>query len=212
MFDVLIIGGGVSGMSCALVLGSAKNKPFVNNKKIGIIAHQKNSSLQEALLNNVYGIAPGKLGSDLLSESIQHLTELYPHISQIPNEKVLKIEGESTSSVRPSSSCPEFTITTNKNIYKSKIVVVGIGAANTFAIEGLMEYVEPHQKTLAEKQRIQLKNSDHKVAEGIYVTGTLAGWRSQVAIAAGSGASVATDILTLWNDGIQTQVHDSIKK
>ena len=202
MFDVLIIGGGVSGISCALVLGSAKNKSFVNNKKIGVIAHQKNSSLQEALLNNVYAIAPGKLGSDLLSESIQHLSETYPHITQIPNEKVLKIEGKS----------PEFTITTNKSIYKSKIVVVGIGAANTFAIEGLMQYVEPNQKTLPEKQRIQLKNSDHKVAEGIYVTGTLAGLRSQVAIAAGSGAAVATDILTLWNDGIQTQVHDSIKK
>ncbi len=202
MFDVLIIGGGVSGISCALVLGSAKNKSFVNNKKIGVIAHQKNSSLQEALLNNVYGIAPGKLGSDLLSESIQHLSETYPHITQISNEKVLKIEGKS----------PEFTITTNKSIYKSKIVVVGIGAANTFAIEGLMQYVEPNQKTLPEKQRIQLKNSDHKVAEGIYVTGTLAGLRSQVAIAVGSGAAVATDILTLWNDGIQTQVHDSIKK
>ena len=26
MFDVLIIGGGVSGMSCALVLGSAHKK------------------------------------------------------------------------------------------------------------------------------------------------------------------------------------------
>ncbi len=202
MFDVLIIGGGVSGISCALVLGSAKNKSFVAEKKIGVIAHQKTSSLQEALLNNVYGIASGTLGSTLLSESIQHLSESYPHIDQIPNEKVLKIEREST----------EFTITTNKNTYKSKIVVVGIGAANTFAIEGLMEYVEQNQKTLPEKQRIQLKNTDHKVTEGIYVTGTLAGWRSQVAIAAGSGAAVATDILSLWNDGNQTQVHDSIKK
>ena len=202
MFDVLIIGGGVSGMSCALVLGSAKNKTFVVDKKIGIIAHQKNSSLQEALINNGYGITPGKLGADLLSESIQHLYEIYPHISQILNEKVLKIEGES----------PEFTITTNKNTYKSKTIVMAIGYSNTFAIEGLMQYVEPHQKTLPEKLRIQLKNSDHKVAEGIYVTGTLAGWRSQVAIAAGSGAAVATDILTLWNGGIQTQSHDSIKK
>jgi hypothetical protein len=34
------------------------------------------------------------------------------------------------------------------------------------------------------------------VAEGIYVAGTLAGWRSQLSIAAGSGAAVATDILT----------------
>ncbi|HQF47644.1 MAG TPA: NAD(P)/FAD-dependent oxidoreductase, partial [Flavobacterium alvei] len=45
MFDVLIIGGGVSSMSCALILGSAKNKPFVTDKTIGIIAHQKNSNL-----------------------------------------------------------------------------------------------------------------------------------------------------------------------
>ena len=202
MFDVLIIGGGVSGMSCALVLGSAKNKPFVTDKTIGIIAHQKNSNLQEAVINNAYGIPPGKLGADLLSESIQHLSENYPHITQIPNEKVLKIEGDSS----------EFTITTNKNTYKSKMVVVGIGAANTFAIEGLMHFVEPHQKAPPEKQRIQLKNTDHKVAEGIYVTGTLAGSRSQVAIAAGSGAAVAADILTLWNGGIHTQVHDSIKK
>jgi len=202
VFDVLIIGGGVSGMSCALVLGSAKNKPFVINKKIGILTHQKTSSLQEALINNAYGITPGKLGSDLLNESIQHLSETYPHVTQIPSEKVQKIEGDS----------PEFTITTNKNNYKTKMIVMAIGYSNTFDIERLMEYVEPHQKTLPEKQRIQLKNTDHKVAEGIYVTGTLAGWRSQVAIAAGSGAAVATDILTLWNGGIQTQSHDSIKK
>jgi len=202
VFDVLLIGGGVSGMSCALVLGSAKNKPFVTGKKIGIIAHQKTSSLQEAIINNAYGIPPGKLGADLLAESIQHLTETYPHIIQIQDEKVLKIEDEFS----------DFTITTNKNIYKYKIIIVAIGYSNTFAIEGLMDFVEPHQKSLAEKQRIQLKNTAHKVTEGIYVTGTLAGWRSQVAIASGSGAAVATDILTLWNNGIQTQSHDSIKK
>jgi L-2-hydroxyglutarate oxidase LhgO len=202
VFDVLLIGGGVSGMSCALVLGSAKNKPFVIDKKIGIIVHQKTSSLQEAIINNAYGIAPGTLGTDLLSESKQHLSHTYPHITQIPDEKVLKISGE----------FPEFIVITNKNTYKSKIIIVGIGAANTFAIEGLMEYVEMHKKIPTEKQRIQLKNNDHLVSEGIYVTGTLAGWRSQVAIAAGSGAAVATDILTLWNGGIQTQSHDSIRK
>lgn len=201
MLDVLIIGGGVSGMSCALVLGSAKNKPFAIDKKIGIFTHQKASALQDALFNNAYGIIPGKLGSELLTESIQHLSETYPHITQIPNEKVLKIEG----------IFPEFTVTTNKNSYKTKTIVIGIGSANTFAIDGLMHYVEPHQKALPEKQRIQLKNSDHKVADGIYVIGTLAGWRSQLAIAAGSGAAVATDILTLWNGGVQTHCHDSIR-
>ena len=74
-----------------------------------------------------------------------------------------------------------------------------------------MQFVAPHPKAVAEKQRIYLLNADHKVTEGIYVAGTLAGWRSQLTIAAGSGAAVATDLLTLWNNGIDTQSHDSIK-
>ncbi|MCZ8330396.1 MAG: FAD-dependent oxidoreductase [Flavobacterium sp.] len=202
MFDVLIIGGGVSGMSCALVLGSAHKKPLVIDKKIGIITHQKASSLQDALFNNAYGIPAGKLGSELLTESIEHLKNQYAHIDQIEGEKVLKIEGEAGN----------FTVVTNKKSYSSKIVVIGIGAGNPFTIEGLEEYVVPHQKTIPEKNRIQLKNTDHKVTEGVYVTGTLAGWRSQLSIASGSGAAVATDILTLWNNGVHVQVHDSIRK
>lgn len=201
MFDVLIIGGGVSGVSCALVLGSAKNKSFVIDKKIGILTHQKTSSLQDALFYNAYGIPSGKLGSELLSESLENLTNTYPHITQIAGQKVLKIEG----------NYPEFKVITNKGSFTAKNIIIGIGSANTFAIEGLMQYVEPHKKALPEKNRIQLRNIDHKVAEGIYVIGTLAGWRSQLSIAAGSGAAVATDILTLWNNGIQTHSHDSIR-
>lgn len=202
MFDVLILGGGVSGVSCALVLGSAKNKSFAIDKKLGIIAHQKTSSLQEALFNNAYGIPAGKLGSDLLTETLEQLQNLYPHVTQIEEEKVVIVSG----------AYPNFTVTTNKNSYSTKNIVVAIGYSNSFDIEGLMEYVEPHKKAVAEKHRIQLKNDDHKVADGIYVVGTLAGWRSQLAIAAGSGAAVATDILTLWNNGISSQSHDSIKK
>ena len=202
MYDVLIIGGGVSGLSCALVLGSAQNKIFASDKKIGIFTHQKASNLQEALFNNAYGIAAKTLGSDLLTQSTFQLQEQYPHIIQIENEKVMAIEGKSG----------DFTVVTNRKSYSAKIIVVAINASQTFAIEGLMHYVIPHKKAIAEKNRIQLENNDHLVAQGIYVAGTLAGWRSQLAIAAGSGASVATDILTLWNDGNHTQVHDSTKK
>lgn len=202
MFDVLIIGGGVSGVSCALILGSAHPKPYAADKKIGIITHQKTSSLQEALFNNAYGIAPGKTGAELLVESTEQLATMYPDIEQIPNEKVLSVSGQAGN----------FTVTTNKQSYQTKMIVVGIGSANTFAIEGLMQYVIPHKKAIPEKNRIQLSNDDHKVDEGIYVIGTLAGWRSQLAIAAGSGAAVATDIMTLWNNGNQSQSHDRIPK
>ena len=154
------------------------------------------------MFNNAYGIPAGTLGADLLVQSTQQLQEQYPYIFQIENEKVMSIEGNSGN----------FTVVTNKKSYLTKVIVVAINSSNTFSIEGLMQYVIPHKKAIPEKNRIQLENNDHLVVEGIYVAGTLAGWRSQLAIAAGSGASVATDILTLWNDGIHAQAHDSIKK
>ena len=88
---------------------------------------------------------------------------------------------------------------------------MAVGSSNTFGIAGLEQFVETHKKSLAEKNRIQLNNVDHKVADGIYVAGTLAGHRSQLAIASGSGAAVATDILVLWNNGVETHIHDSIR-
>lgn len=202
MFDCLIIGGGVSGVSCAQILGSAHKKDFVAEKRIAIITHQKASMLQDALFNNAYGIAPGTLGSNLLQSSLQDLATMYPHIEQINHEKVISVVKNSDG----------FFVTTNNNVYEAKIVVVAINSSNPITIEGLDEYVEAHKKSLPQKNRIQLKNEDHLVTEGMYVAGTLAGHRSQLAIAAGSGAAVGTDILTLWNNGIETHAHDSIRK
>src|SRR5690606_40033211 len=98
----------------------------------------------------------------------------------------------------------------NNNIYEATIGVVAVRSSNAFDIEGLNQYVIPHKKALTEKNRIQLLNEDHKVSENLYVAGVLAGHRSQVAIASGSGAAVATDILTLWNNGTQSHYYDSI--
>lgn len=197
-YDVLIIGGGAAGMSCALILGSANKAPFAANKKVGIIMHQKASALANGLFNNVLGIQPGTTGKEILESGKKHLSDLYAHVDQIEKEKVVKIEGVSGG----------FTVFTNKNQYKTKTIVVAVGPSNLFSIEGLKEYIEPHQSLPPAKERIQLKNKDHIVTEGIYVAGILAGWISQFSIAAGSGAHVATDILAIWNDGNPTVAHD----
>lgn len=199
-FDALIIGGGAAGLSCALVLGSAKDKLFAKDKSIGIITHQKTSHLQNALFNNVLGLPPGTLGRDLLENGKEQLKNLYPHITQIEKEKVTQIEKTSEG----------FLVLTNKNEYYSKTVVIAVGYTSLISIKGLENFIEPHPRAVKEKDRIWLKNEDHLIEENLYVAGTLAGWRSQFAIACGSGSHVATDILTHWNGGKHTKVHDKI--
>lgn len=201
-FDVLIIGGGVAGMSCALVLGSAQFKPYAKDKKIGIIMHQKASALDGALFNNVLGIPPGTTGKEILESGRTQLRETYPHVVQIEKEKVSEVKNLENG----------FLIKTNKQSYISKVVVVAIGPSNLFNIEGLLKHVEPHGNLPVKKDRIQLKNTNHLVEENLYAAGVLAGWRSQFATAAGSGAHVATEILTLWNNGQTSMVHDSEPK
>jgi flavin-dependent dehydrogenase len=200
MFDVIIVGGGAAGMSCALVLGSAKERPYVSNKRIGIITHQKTSHLQTALFNNVLGIKPRTTGASILKSGKEQLATLYPEIEQIEKEKVRELINNQD----------HFEVLTNKESYKTKIVVIAVGYTDLITITGLEKYIEPHPRAAKEKNRIWLKNTDHLIEDNLYVAGTLAGWRSQFAIASGSGTHVATDILTLWNDGNHTKIHDKV--
>ena len=200
-FDVLILGGGAAGLSCALVLGSGLSRPYAQNRKVALIAHQKSSHLSSALLNNALGIPTGTSGKEILDSGIQQLKNSYPEVEQIPKEKVLKIaflEGG-------------FEVLTNKNTYTSKNVILATGYSQPFTIKGLENFIIPHRKSKVSKERIQLTNFEHLVSPGLFVCGTLAGHRSQFAIACGSGAAVATDILTMWNDGEHTKVHDKLK-
>ena len=157
VYDALIIGGGVSGMQCALVLGSGLSKPFAEGKKVGIILHQRASHLQNALFNNVLGLPSGTLGQDILKSGQDQLTDQYPEVIQIKKEKVLSVREESGL----------YTIQTNKNQYQTKIAVIALNYAKPFTIEGLEDYIEPHQKANAKKDRIQLKNNDHLIKEGL---------------------------------------------
>ena len=147
-----------------------------------------------------WGFRAKTTGQSILRNGLQQLDELYPHVDQIKSEKVLEVGG----------AAGDFSVVTNKGKYKTKIVVIALGYTNNFDIKGLESYVTSHRKAKPEKQRIQLTNEDHLVSEGVYVAGTLAGWRSQFAIATGSGAAVATDILTLWNNGEHIKIHDKI--
>jgi hypothetical protein len=109
MFDVLIIGGGVSS------IGLCKNKKFATEKnKFSLI---KNHHLRKLfLITPIDSCRNIGLGFIVTKRSTAILMSLKYQT------KSLKVEGQS----------PDFTITTNKNTYKTKVIVVTIGASNTF--------------------------------------------------------------------------------
>ena len=163
MFDALIIGGGVAGMQCALVLGSGLKKPYAENKKVGVIMHQRSSHLQNALFNNVLGLPSGTIGSDVLTAGKKQLTTKYPDVTQIEGEKVISIAIQNHFHI----------VKTNKNEYKTQVIVLALNYAKPFLIKGLEAYLEPHQSAKASKDRIQLRNENYLVTENVYVCGTL---------------------------------------
>lgn len=198
MFDLLIIGGGPSAISCALVLGSASSKPYMENKKIGMIAYQKTADLNIAVVNNLLGVAKETKGKDLMETAWKQVNS-FPSIEQLTQEAVV--------SILPKEG--HYEVKTQENTYSATQVVIAIGHHPRMAkIEGLESYVIPHEKSLVGIKKSALKNKNLVVREGMYVAGLASGCASQVAIAIGEGADVAVQLLTKWNGGEFDHHHD----
>ncbi len=199
MYDLIIIGGGPAALSCALVLGSAEKKEYMQDKKIAIIANQKASDMNAALLNNLYGVEQGVKGKDFLKESLKQL-DMFSNIEQLSPDMVNAVLDKGDA----------YEVKTEKDTYKAKQVVLAIGHGKKVNdIEGLSQYVEKHINTPAGMERFALKNKNLLVdGKGMYVAGVLGGCASQVVIAAGTGADVAVQLLTKWNNGVFDHHHD----
>ncbi len=198
MFDLLIIGGGPAAISCAMVLGSAASKSYMSSKKIGMIAYQKTADLNAAVLNNLFGVDLGAKGKTVAEDELKKLDN-FKNIEQLakaPIEEIIE-KGE------------YYEIKTESTSYQAKQVVLAIGHNPRIAkIKGLEKYVVKHEKSLPGVEKVALKNTDLVVKEGLYVAGLTSGCASQVAIAVGTGADVAVQLLTKWNDGVFDHYHD----
>ena len=195
-YNVIIIGGGASGLSCALTLASAKGRgwDWAENRKY-LVLDTGRSDMNRALFNNVPGVPIGTLGKDMLGilkDQIQH----YGGVDFL-EEKVVKVEGEKGN----------FKVYTEKgNIFESEFVVLASGF-HRFEIE--CEGVEVVENPKSPKPgRVMVRHDgDYKVKDGLYVAGLLAGVSSMFAAAAGSGVQVAINILSEWA-GKPIVIHD----
>ena len=196
--DVLIIGGGAGGLSCGITLASAESKPWFNQRRI-VIVDDNRSDLAKAHLNNAPGVAPGTNGPDLLNQLKEQLGQ-YGSASMV-NARCLTAEREADGGF-------QVHLDNDMNI-QGQTLVLATGYKR-FEIEGLS--VTPSTHPLGGKaNRIMLEHDGvYGIEPDLHVAGLLAGGSSQYAIAAGIGAQVAVEILSLWA-GKRTHIHETVR-
>ncbi len=189
-FDVLIVGGGVSGLSCAITLLSAKEHyEFVREKRIGVV-DEGNSDLLKAYLKNVPGIKEQE-GEELLKS----LREQLKRFGGCPliKDKVVKVE-------------ERFKVfTEGGKVLSSEYLVLATGFHRfEINIRGVEVLENPNSPRPG---KVMLKNENFKVKDKLFVCGTLSGAPSMVSIASGTGVWVALQILREWS-GKSLVIHD----
>lgn len=192
--DVLIIGGGAGGLSCAMTLASAHTKSWFGDRRILVIDDAR-SDLDKAKLCNAPGVRVGELGSDVLKAMRSQVLQ-YP-VSSIESGRVCSVSKNDDVWMATSEDARKWS---------ARTLVFATGYKRC-EIDGLPCTLKPHPRG-GKSDRIMLPHDGaYSVSADVHVAGLLAGGSSQFAIAAGIGAQVAVDILSTWA-GKRTHVHD----
>jgi len=194
MHDVIIVGGGASGLACALTLASARGRGWnwAENRQY-LVFDKDDSDLKKAYLKNVPGVEP-ILGSELL-EVIRKQIKDWGGV-EFSQEKVVQITGEGQIYK---------VFTEEGKEYSAKYVVLATGFKE-FTIKGLdLEVVENPKSP--KPGRVMIKHKDYEVMPNLFVVGTLAGLSSHFTSCAGSGVEVAVEILSRMA-GKRIVIHD----
>lgn len=185
-YDVIIVGGGISGLSAALYTGQAQLKTLVFDTGVSQIK-------RISTLKNYPGIEA--ISGEELIANYRKQAEAYG--AEVRDEEVssAKKDGE------------EFEVVTASGTYRSKYLVLGSNVNTSIVSDfGIELEVNPR----IPRPLNQIKGGDGSGETGIenlYVTGLLAGIPSQAIIAAGQGAAVAVKIASkalekpyMWHD------------
>lgn len=193
-YDLAIIGGGISGLSAALILsaGIADNSS-IKDKKICVIDAGGSDALKAKFFN-----APGVKQGTTGKKAIKKLRE------QVLSYSATKLIDARVSSIENTDSKFTIKLRKEKEISADKLLLAT--GFRSWNITGLDLPIKPFTRTTNDS-RIALKHSQYKVTENIYVCGLLADVSSHYPIVAGTGAQAAINIMYDWT-GEWIVIHD----
>lgn len=193
-YDVVIVGGGASGLSCALTLASSRGRgwQWAEGRRY-LVFDTGSSDLHKAYLKNVPGVEAIR-GLELL-ERIKRQVEEWGGVDFLQEEVVRVERKEGLYQVESASG----------KVFSSDFVVLACGF-HAFNIKGLELEVVENPKS-PKPGRVMVKHDNFKAGENLFVIGTLAGLSSHFTSCAGSGVEVAIEILSIFA-GKRIVIHD----
>lgn len=193
-YDLAIIGGGISGLSAALILSAGiKANGNLKDKSIAIFDAGGSDALK-AKFFNAPGVKQGTSGKKAISKLVD----------QVQSYGIAKLYNTRVTEIIRSEEC--FNIKTKKEKeFSASNLLLATGFRN-WNIEGLDLPIKPFTRT-DNNSRVAIEHKEYKVKDNIYVCGLLSDVSSHYPIVAGTGAQAAINIMYDWS-GQWIVIHD----
>lgn len=193
-YDLAIIGGGISGLSAALILSAGiKDKESMKGKSIAVFDAGGSDALKAKFFNapGVKQGTSGKKAIDKLMNQVQSYGIINFHKGRL--SEIVKV-GDG------------FIIKSKKDKEFSASNLLLATGFRSWDIKGLELPIKPFTRT-DNSSRVAIEHTDYKVSDNIYVCGLLADVSSHYPIVAGTGAQAAINIMYDWT-GEWIVIHD----